>query len=186
MGKIFSEDFTSRGTVKLTDRLMIQNIDSSVIQYTTVGELLTLYAPLTSPAFSGNVGIGTTTPEDTLHLYKAGADLWLDVDSDIDTAGIAYKKGGTDKWLNFIERTTPVYGAAANDLIWFNNVTDSVNVTFQSATGRVGIGTTTPTSKLQVVGLPVYANNVAAITGGLSVGAFYRTGANPDPVCVVH
>jgi hypothetical protein len=34
--------------------------------------------------------------------------------------------------------------------------------------------------------LPVYANNAAAITGGLAAGAFYRTGADPDPVCVVH
>jgi hypothetical protein len=32
----------------------------------------------------------------------------------------------------------------------------------------------------------VYANNAAAITGGLSAGAFYRTGADPDAVCVVH
>jgi len=53
-------------------------------------------------------------------------------------------------------------------------------------TGNVGIGTTSPTSPLQVVGLPVYANNAAAIAGGLTAGAFYRTGANPDPVCVVH
>ena len=33
---------------------------------------------------------------------------------------------------------------------------------------------------------PVYANNAAAKTGGLVVGSFYRTGADPDPVCVVH
>lgn len=52
--------------------------------------------------------------------------------------------------------------------------------------GFVGIGTTTPTSPLHVVGLPVYANNAAAISGGLTAGAFYRTGADPDPVCVVH
>ena len=52
--------------------------------------------------------------------------------------------------------------------------------------GNVGIGTATPTSKLQVVGLPVYANNAAAISGGLTAGAFYRTGADPDLVCVVH
>ena len=52
--------------------------------------------------------------------------------------------------------------------------------------GYVGIGTTVPKGPLHVVGLPVYANNAAAITGGLTAGAFYRTGADPDPVCVVH
>ncbi len=52
--------------------------------------------------------------------------------------------------------------------------------------GNVGIGTVNPTSPLQVVGLPVYANNAAAIAGGLTPGAFYRTGGDPDLVCVVH
>lgn len=34
--------------------------------------------------------------------------------------------------------------------------------------------------------LDVYADNAAAIAGGLAVGAFYRTGADPDVVAVVH
>ena len=34
--------------------------------------------------------------------------------------------------------------------------------------------------------LQIYANNAAAIAGGLVVGDFYRTGADPDVVCVVH
>jgi hypothetical protein len=34
--------------------------------------------------------------------------------------------------------------------------------------------------------LPVYANNAAAIGGGLVAGMLYRTGGDPDPVCVVH
>ncbi len=34
--------------------------------------------------------------------------------------------------------------------------------------------------------LPVYANNAAAVAGGLVAGDFYRTGGDPDPVCVVH
>ena len=52
--------------------------------------------------------------------------------------------------------------------------------------GFVGIGMVSPTSPLQVAGLPVYANNAAADSGGLSVGAFYRTGGDPDLVAVVH
>jgi hypothetical protein len=35
-------------------------------------------------------------------------------------------------------------------------------------------------------GLPVYANNAAAIAGKLQKGQFYRTGADPDYIAVVH
>ncbi len=33
---------------------------------------------------------------------------------------------------------------------------------------------------------PVFANNAAAIAGGLTRGDFYRTGGNPDTLCIVH
>jgi hypothetical protein len=33
---------------------------------------------------------------------------------------------------------------------------------------------------------PVYANNAAAVAGGLTVGERYRTGGDPDILCVVH
>ena len=55
-----------------------------------------------------------------------------------------------------------------------------------SAAGYLGIGTQNPTSTLQAVGLVVYANNAAAKKAGLTAGAFYRTGADPDVVCIVH
>jgi len=41
-------------------------------------------------------------------------------------------------------------------------------------------------NKIQIIALSIYANNAAAIAGGLAVGDFYRTNANPDTVCVVH
>lgn len=34
--------------------------------------------------------------------------------------------------------------------------------------------------------LPIFPNNAAAVAGGLAVGKFYRTGGDPDTVCVVH
>jgi hypothetical protein len=34
--------------------------------------------------------------------------------------------------------------------------------------------------------LPIYANNAAALAGGLAVGVLYRTGGDPDGVCVTH
>jgi hypothetical protein len=34
--------------------------------------------------------------------------------------------------------------------------------------------------------LSIYANNAAAITGGLASGDLYRTGGDPDLICVVH
>jgi hypothetical protein len=41
-------------------------------------------------------------------------------------------------------------------------------------------------ASLPPVPLTVYANNAAATAGGLMIGDFYRTGTNPDHVCVVH
>jgi len=41
-------------------------------------------------------------------------------------------------------------------------------------------------SGTSVFTLPAYANNAAALAGGLVAGNLYRTGADPDTVCVVH
>lgn len=42
------------------------------------------------------------------------------------------------------------------------------------------------TTGFSVYTLPVYANNAAALAGGLLAGGFYRSGADPDVVSVVH
>lgn len=52
--------------------------------------------------------------------------------------------------------------------------------------GKLILTSSTLGAPLNLAGLGVYANNAAAVTGGLAVGDLYRTGANPDPVCVVH
>lgn len=53
---------------------------------------------------------------------------------------------------------------------WYERMTIKAN-------GNIGINQTAPTSKLHVSGLLTYASNAAAITGGLTAGAFYTDGA---------
>ncbi len=70
----------------------------------------------------------------------------------------------------------PAYFAftTAQDVGGVNTITEKLRIT---SAGNVGVGTTAPTSKLQVVGLPVYADNAAALAAvpPLTPGAFYRT-----------
>lgn len=56
--------------------------------------------------------------------------------------------------------------------------------------GLANIGTNTHAqvdAKIAALtGLTIRLNNAAAIAAGIAVGSFYRTGADPDVVCVVH
>ena len=54
------------------------------------------------------------------------------------------------------------------------------NGTKQDVSGKLTM------ANLNVGGLAAYISNALAILGGLAAGDFYRTGADPDVVCVVH
>jgi hypothetical protein len=130
---------------------------------------------------SGKIGIGTNNPGDAysgtnsvLHLYSERP--WLNLESFSGIATLQFKTQNGDWHFN-----ASSWGGVNKFQIW-NNVVDP-QITFDGNTGFIGLGTDSPTSKLQVVGLPEYADNDAAVNAGLTVGAFYRTG---DLLKVVH
>lgn len=52
--------------------------------------------------------------------------------------------------------------------------------------GSGGSGTVVVRYIYQSIDTPIFANNAAAIAGSLVLGQLYRTGADPDLLCVVH
>jgi hypothetical protein len=117
--------------------------------------------------FSGNLGIGTTSPQHSLHIVgdsavgsllvapnapsgDGSAEILLAEDDDY-TYGMSLRYQGADNQLH-------VYGKAGN-----NSYGPHMSVNLGN--GRVGIGTTTPAAELEVVG-------TACVDG-------FRLGASP-------
>jgi len=120
---------------------------------------------------NGGVGIGTATPNAALQFGNVQGNrrlvLWEDGNNDHEYYGF----GMNNNVLRY-QVSSPIQSHVFYAAI---NATSSLELMRIRGDGKVGIGTANPTSKLQVVGLQVFADNSAAISGGLTVGAFYRT-----------
>lgn len=114
---------------------------------------------------SGNIGIGTADPQDTLHVYGSNSDIVIS-NSSTGSAGllIRYLNGtqhGTNLLYNpgsaitYLDNTYPVSaGTVYGDMYFRQNVggTMTSRITIKGFTGNVGIGTPTPAFPLEVVG----------------------------------
>jgi hypothetical protein len=99
-------------------------------------------------ASSGNVGIGTTAPNSNsrLHVYRGGGSYdTIIADGDAGTnTGFAIYEAGTSKYALYSN------GAGGDDSFNIYNFAASSNSLTILAGGNVGIGTTTPSTNLQL------------------------------------
>ncbi len=127
-------------------------------------------------------GNGNATFENDVNIVNtSGVTLNMNTNTQGNTSKILLHEGTTATPQN---GASIRYDGSANQFkIGVGTNVDTIRLTIARDTGNVGIGTTAPTSKLTVVGLAEHADNAAAISAGLTTGAFYRTG---DLLKVVH
>jgi len=95
----------------------------------------------------GNVGIGTTGPDATLHVSAASGLLRLSSTGSNDTSIELSSGGEADEDRTFLIG----YDASPAGLRFYNYNTSSANLFIQESDGNVGIGTTGPGGKLNIV-----------------------------------
>jgi hypothetical protein len=110
---------------------------------------------------SGNVGIGTSSPSGALHVY--GGPSGEQYISSSNSAMRFVSTGGA----NYIQSGTATSSSSAADLI-FTNVGGSGETMRIDSSGRVGIGTTSPSSRLHVLTPSASGTEIAARFGSLT------------------
>jgi hypothetical protein len=166
------------------------HIDNVFSSNGTTNNAWSIYSASVQPSYyAGNVGIGTTTPQRNLDVLGTNAKLGI-IAGENESATLAFGTNNLSNVAGAMKTAIIAEGQnswsraklhfALSDNTTTNSSTASATISDAKMTiqsnGNVGIGTVTPTSKLQVVGLPIYANNAAALAAGLSAGAFYHAG----------
>ncbi len=154
--------------------------------------------------YNDNVYINSTVGIGDLSLFSTALDVQnaglIIVSKDVYSADLPLVVVGDVRNQTFgsdtygriirISQINDITGGAGYDLginqdenLFIKNKNDYSNAFILNGNGNIGINCDNPSSKLQVVGLPEYADNATALAAGLTVGAFYRTG---DILKVVH
>jgi hypothetical protein len=135
---------------------------------------------------SGEVGIGTATPEYTLDVYPSSGTSWVRARSSDTYAGFILDRGNTTSNGYIMYKT-----AGSGD--WYmgmigaggSNSDFAISTSYSSpdgkfyiekSTGEVGIGTTSPSNKLEVVGTAQFDG--INMDGNIVMDGYSITGCN--------
>jgi hypothetical protein len=164
----FANEFTVASTLT-AQTLVVQTITSSVdfvTGSTRFGSILdnthifsgsvTMNPGGLFVSSSGNVGIGTITPTDLLHLYKSGT-VYQMIQTVSGGAGTVYRRSNspTPDWTighgaASANENFEVYTAGTGSFVWTMNGADKMRIT---PTGTIGIGTSSaPVGNLNLWG----------------------------------
>ena len=132
---------------------------------------------------TGQIGLGTSVPNQSLDIHSSNPVIQL---KDTDTNAIhqidANSTGGN---LGIkIDTTT---ASSASDLILFSRGTEKLRV--QGTTGNLGVGTSTPSSRITISGNSALARlelNRSNAAGGGSYGAINFTALDGHSVASIH
>ncbi|KKK64886.1 hypothetical protein LCGC14_2979690, partial [marine sediment metagenome] len=97
--------------------------------------------------FLGNVGIGTASPDNSLHIENLATRTVLELNSDQDTRMYFNDRNDGNKFAIGRDNTDNAFKIAYNSDDFASPIMTVLS------TGNVGIGTTSPDQKLEVVGL---------------------------------
>ncbi len=135
----------------------------------------------------GNVGIGTTSPSQLLHLYaasgaarqtiqsdSAGVGIYLDKQNLVNDSFIEYKVDGTSEWK------TGMSGASGDGFVISEGPALNPRL-FIEAGGNVGIGTTTPVGVLHAIGTGIIFERNESDNNGRWTQQVRRTRADSTP-----
>jgi hypothetical protein len=151
------------GTTNPTARLHVSSSTGGVFEVDTAGGATTFYV-----SASGNVGIGTITPNGKLHIVSPDSTYAFSVAG--ATKGVRFNINSAGTYIQGVDNTLAgsyqslILGGS--DLYFqTNGLTTAMYI---SSSGNVGIGTSSPTNKLHVVGeIASYKNGSDAIQSQL-------------------